>query len=309
MAADAHEPSESPRDLSAAIKLSWRAFWHFAKEHVEANLCLALAFILPVVVLIVHGLILGTEPDDPKRLSSVLSWLVSRPGFVWALMASGALTCCAFIWVLISWQRHVVHALREVTRQIAEEPANAGLYWARGWIYLFEIGLAAPAVSELTQAIRLEPNSWDFYDDRADAHVMAGNVQQAILDRTSAIAILAESGELAAEHWWLYACRASDHVLAGDDERAIADLTEAIRLLAVDPEAKRAPKAMLHYQRAMAHQRSGDAASARQDLLDAHRDEPLWRLDPRWWCIDIVPLIWGFICAIVLWAFYFWLSS
>jgi tetratricopeptide (TPR) repeat protein len=248
-------------------------------------------------------------PDgDLHRLANVLSFCFGDGRLLWAGAFVGLLACCSDVWAWLSWRRHVVQPLREITEQISREPDDPELYWARGWIYLYETGLAERATAEFSRAIELEPNAWDLYDDRADAYIAADNAEQAVLDRTRAIAIVAESGELAPEHWWLYACRASDHRLAGDNERAIDDLTEAIRLVIADAEATTRAKAVLHYRRAMAHRRSGNTASARQDFRDAHRYDPLWRLDPRWWCMDIVKVAWLFVCGLGLGALYIWLS-
>jgi tetratricopeptide (TPR) repeat protein len=243
---------------------------------------------------------------DPDALSDLMPWWRSEQTFTLLMTGSGVLTCIAVIWLMVSWRRHVVHPLRELAIRMAQEPANADLYWVRGSIYLSETGLAKQAVAEFTRAIELEPSAWDLYDARADAHATARDDDQAILDRTRAIALLAESGELAAKHYGLYADRGLEHARAGDHQRAMADLTEAIRLLAADPEAGRVIRAILLYRRARAHQRGGNQASAHQDFREAHRYDRFWFLDPRLRG-DLVRAIPGLVIIAVLVFIYCWL--
>ena len=116
-------------------------------------------------------------------------------------------------------------AIEELSEAIRLDPNSARAYATRGDAHRMK-GQCDEAIKDCTKAIRLNPEHAGAYATRGQADRMKGQYDEAIGDYTKAIG-------LAPEYAWAYAARGDAHRMKGQYDEAIKDCTEAIRL---DPE-------------------------------------------------------------------------
>ena len=127
------------------------------------------------------------------------------------------------------------------------------------WHNLFSKGRPHDAVSDFTEAIRLDPTSAMTYTFRAAVWQNAKDFDKAILDLTEAIRLCPDNDS------FRYV-RGSARYLKGELNQAIDDYTASIE---IDPDAMDA-----YVARAVAWRRKGEFKKAFLDLREAHRKDP-----------------------------------
>jgi tetratricopeptide (TPR) repeat protein len=115
-------------------------------------------------------------------------------------------------------------------------------------------GRAANAMADLTQAIRLAPNTAAFHLDRADEFYQRGEVDSALADYGTALRI--DPSNAAA-----YGNRGAAYAAKREWERALADFETAIRL---NPRS-----ATAYLNRSTVHEARGDLDAALADASEA----------------------------------------
>jgi tetratricopeptide (TPR) repeat protein len=124
-------------------------------------------------------------------------------------------------------------AIAYFTRLIEADPQNQAAYFNRGQTYLrlaseyswpqFSRRIAAKAVPDLDEAIRLVPTSAAAYVGRVNAFGIMGQLKELIAEYTQAI-------ERDPNHALAYCARATAYNGLYQHDRSIPDATEAIRL-------------------------------------------------------------------------------
>ena len=117
-------------------------------------------------------------------------------------------------------------------------------------------GDLAHAITDSSEAIRLNPQYADAYYNRGTAYHDQGDLARAIADYNEAIRLNPQDA-------LAYLNRGVAYRAQGDLARAITDYSEAIRL---NPQY-----ALAYSNRARAHDQLGDAARAKADLAEATR--------------------------------------
>ncbi len=105
----------------------------------------------------------------------------------------------------------------------AEDGAVSAEDWHKQGIQLFNQGDYESAVTAISKAMELEPDTPILYNDRGFVYASAGDYEQAIADYTRAI-------ELDPDYVRAYNNRAQVYGELGDYERSIADYTRSIEL-------------------------------------------------------------------------------
>ena len=113
-------------------------------------------------------------------------------------------------------------AISDFTEAIRLDPSYARAYCNRGIAYLNSFDLEK-AIGDFTEAIRLDPNSDITYAKRGDAYISQSHFDEAISDYSQAI-------RLEPDFAYYYERRGDAHRYHGDFEKAITDYTDAIRL-------------------------------------------------------------------------------
>lgn len=134
----------------------------------------------------------------------------------------------------------------------------AEYHYARGVSYR-RLGKYGEAVTDFSEAIRLNPRHASAYNDRAHARGELGDKEGAIADLTRAI-------EIEPKFALAWANRGSTWHDMGDLDRALADLNEAIRLSTKDPVA--------YLHRGIVYMRKSDFPAAIRDFAEAIRLDP-----------------------------------
>jgi len=115
------------------------------------------------------------------------------------------------------------------------------------------------AIADYTEAIRLDPNYYNYYNRRGDAYNIKKDYDKAIADYTEAIRLDPESGS--------YLNRGNAYRDKGNYDKAIADYTEVIRL---EPEYEKYG----YISRGNAYRDKGDYDKAIADYTEAIRLDP-----------------------------------
>jgi len=116
------------------------------------------------------------------------------------------------------------------------------------------------AITDLSEALRLDPKSEIAYSERARAHSAKKEYDQAIADYTEAIRLDPKNAETYANRGPLF------YYLKGESDKAIADFTEAIRL---DPK-----NATTYHNRGWVYDAKGESDKAIADYTEAIRLDP-----------------------------------
>jgi Tfp pilus assembly protein PilF len=116
-------------------------------------------------------------------------------------------------------------AISDLTEAIRLDPNSFVAYAERGWAYFVHSDYDK-AISDYNDVIRLDPNNTSAYDTRGTAYEIRGNLDKAISDFTEEIRInQTVSGRAHAYHK-----RGFAYGKRGDLDKAISDYNEAIRL-------------------------------------------------------------------------------
>ncbi|MDP7278117.1 MAG: protein kinase [Planctomycetaceae bacterium] len=180
---------------------------------------------------------------------------------------------------------HEMETSRAIAEQIADESDDRlqqDHEWATGFlesfveesVKYFKRGVAhrqngdfEAAISDFTEAIRLNLEYAQAYFNRGVTHGKNGDFEAAISDYTEAIRLNPDYADKYRNRYVdAYNNRGFDHNQNGDFEAAISDYTEAIRLNPGD--------AFTHHARGIAHYNNDDARSAITDLTEAIRRNP-----------------------------------
>ncbi len=159
----------------------------------------------------------------------------------------------------------VATALGEIPITYAQSPQVATMtadeYYRQGVFKDQLEGDKQGAIEYYTQAIKLNPNHADAYNDRGLARLALGDRQGAIADYTQAIKINPRHAEI-------YNNRGIAKFAAEDPQGAIADYTQAIKInpLLEDPYLN---LAQLYRQRGLSLESSGDSRGAMTEYTQA----------------------------------------
>lgn len=157
-------------------------------------------------------------------------------------------------------------AVADATEAIRFTGGFAFLARRRGWAYrvrgnahLGQEDFAA-AVSDFSEAFRLNPGDTYSFRQRAYCHLRRGDLDQAIRDCTEAIRLDPRQAA------WCCATRAAAHLAKGELDEAISSSTDAIR--------RGLEYAQAYSNRGEAHRRKGDYAAAAADFVHALQLDP-----------------------------------
>ena len=153
------------------------------------------------------------------------------------------------------------NAITDCTEAIRLDPEFASAYVFRGRAYNLKHDFDT-AITDFTQAIRLDPKNADAYCGRGRAYKCKGDDDRAIAEYTEAIRLDPKNAAAYYGRATVYFWRFSKH----DSDLAIADLTEAIRL---DPKYAEA-----YLSRGDHYWRKGDSDRAIADFSEAIRLNP-----------------------------------
>ncbi|GAB6391389.1 MAG: tetratricopeptide repeat protein [Treponematales bacterium] len=148
-------------------------------------------------------------------------------------------------------------AIDDLTEAIGLTP-TVKTYLYRGSVYI-GLGEYDKAIVDYTEAIRLDPNAADAYNNRGVAYVEKGDNNKAIVDFNQALRLFPNYANA-------YNNRDAAYDDKGDYDRAIADYTQAIRL---DPDY-----AYPYTNRGDAYRDKGDYDRAIADYTQAIRLDP-----------------------------------
>jgi tetratricopeptide (TPR) repeat protein len=112
------------------------------------------------------------------------------------------------------------------------------------------------ALADLSQAVSLDPNYAEAFDERANVYLKTGNYDRAMPDYNRAIALQPNKARY-------YSNRGYTNYKKGDIDRSLADLNRAI---ALDQKMSKA-----HMNRALARFAKHDCQGTAEDLLAAKR--------------------------------------
>jgi tetratricopeptide (TPR) repeat protein len=113
-------------------------------------------------------------------------------------------------------------AISQFTEAIRLDPKNAEMYYLRGVAYKRK-GKFDKAVTDFTEAIRLNPTFYEAYCHRGSVHAYFNDPNEAIADYTAAIRVRPTSSDA-------YCLRGEAYAHKGEYDKAIADCNEAVRL-------------------------------------------------------------------------------
>jgi tetratricopeptide (TPR) repeat protein len=150
-------------------------------------------------------------------------------------------------------------AISDFTEAIRLDPKLVGAYFDRGSVY-WMTGETDKAISDCTEAIRLDPKLVGPYVLRGESYASEKEYGKAITDLTSAIRLDPKNA------YSYYIGRGSAYLENGETDKAIADFTEAIRL---DPKLVGA-----YRYRGDAYQRKGETDKAIADFTEAIQLNP-----------------------------------
>jgi tetratricopeptide (TPR) repeat protein len=150
-------------------------------------------------------------------------------------------------------------ALDYFTKQIAENPNDDQVYYARGAVY-FNQHQYDKAIADQTEAIRLNPKRGAYHNDRGLNWESKGDYDRAIADYDDAI-------RLKSNNFMYYNNRGRTYRLKGDYDRSVADYDQSLKL---------SPKYSPAYQgRGVARRLKGDFDNALADFNEAIRLNPV----------------------------------
>jgi RNA polymerase sigma factor (sigma-70 family) len=151
-------------------------------------------------------------------------------------------------------------ALADLSKAIKLDPQSAQWYGLRGQVWRFKSDYDK-AIADLNEAIRLEPESAFAHENRGAVWVARGEHDKAIADLNQAIALHPD---------WAFALETRGAAWVGKAEydKAIFDLDQAVKL---DPKS-----AFAYYYRGRARRGKNDLAKAIADFGEAIRLDPGW---------------------------------
>ena len=155
-------------------------------------------------------------------------------------------------------KRKYGEAVKHFTEAIKLNPDHADAYNNRGAAY-YKKGDVDSAISDYTEAIQLNPDHADAYNNRGAAYYKKGDVDSAINDYTDAITRNSRSATV-------YNNRGNVYVDKGDFDEAISDYTEAIELKSDYADA--------YYNRGTVYAKKGDFDKAIRDFDKAIQLNP-----------------------------------
>ncbi len=117
--------------------------------------------------------------------------------------------------------RNYADALVEINQAIELDPQDTDFYEQRAWIYE-SMGDLERAIADYDQAIELDPRDAYSYGQRAEIYESMGDFKRAIADYDQAIAI--------SPSYYDYHARSRAYEKMGDLEHALSDLDTAISL-------------------------------------------------------------------------------
>jgi tetratricopeptide (TPR) repeat protein len=142
---------------------------------------------------------------------------------------------------------------------ITQQPKNSVAYWHRGEIYRFK-GDYDHAISDFTQAIKLDPKYVVAYDRRGESYYSKHEYDRAMADFEKAL-------KLDPQDWGAFIDRGTVYEVKGDVAHAFVDYEQAIRL---------APNgaAIAYYDRGRLYEQRGDHDRAIADFSQAINISP-----------------------------------
>jgi tetratricopeptide (TPR) repeat protein len=206
--------------------------------------------------------------DDAKTYADCMNAARSRPddgfeaGSVWRDHGGGfpAEHCIAIAMIGLKQYPEAAHRLEALAQEMVKESADLRgeilSQAAEAWSLA---GRPQNAVPDLTEAIRLVPQSVDFVVNRAAARAEEKDYAGAIEDLNALVRRGIDRADI-------FAYRAASYRLLGDLKDAAADAGHAVEIGATLPEA--------WLERANVRRLSGDKAGARQDWLQVIRLAP-----------------------------------
>jgi tetratricopeptide (TPR) repeat protein len=129
-------------------------------------------------------------------------------------------------------KRNYNSAIAWFTEAIHRDPENAEAYHLRGKAYQEGKGAFADAISDYSRAVRLKPDFFEAYLDRARVLEMKGEIDRAISDCNHVVYNTSKCADA-------YLMRGRLRLSKGQYEQAATDCTEALRLRPNDAEASR----------------------------------------------------------------------
>ncbi len=152
----------------------------------------------------------------------------------------------------------VPNAISDYTEAIRLDPGNGANYTNRAVAYNSR-GEYLLGIRDLERAIAIEPNNPDSWNSRCWARALAGQLQEAIVDCNESLRLRPNDPNTLDS-------RGFAHLKAGQNSRAIADFEAALK---IDPRI-----ASAIYGRGIARMRSGDRAAGFTDIAEARTINP-----------------------------------
>ena len=146
----------------------------------------------------------------------------------------------------------------KLTEKIEAEPADAWLYWERGWLYSGN-RQSKLAIEDFSKAIALDPQEPEFWRDRGRLNEHRGHITLSQNDLNRAIELAPEDAELYATRGW---CRRLHH----DNDGALADFDRAIALDPQEPQYR--------CRRGLVWLEKGGLSKALEEIGEAIRLDP-----------------------------------
>jgi tetratricopeptide (TPR) repeat protein len=162
---------------------------------------------------------------------------------------------------LYYWKEDYDKAITNFTEAIRLDPEKKETYSIRGWAYYWKKEYDQ-AITDFSELIRLDPNQADTYYSRGESYFLKEDFDRAIVDYTKAIKLDPNRADTYFSRGWAY-------YMKNDFDRAIVNYTESIRL---DPKGtgKYLSRGFAYYER----NNRGDLERAIADYEAALRINP-----------------------------------